>query len=262
VTEFRDISERKRNEEKIIEQNMRLLAVTEDLRRKNNQLEEFTQIVSHNLRAPVSNILTLLSFYDNAQTTEERTEYISLIRESGSITLVMLNELNDILKIKQTRNIQKQDLKFETVFRQIQSMLNARIAELSAQITFDFSLAPVIHYPSIYMESIFLNLLENALKYHAPQRKPVIALRTSYDEHQHLILEVQDNGLGINLARYGHQIFKLRKTFHHHPESRGIGLFMIKNQIEAMGGEITISSEENRGSTFFVNFNKHLTDGS
>lgn len=71
------------------------------------------------------------------------------------------------------------------------------------------------------------------------------------------MLKVSDNGLGINLARYGHHMFKLRKTFHRHPESRGIGLFMIKNQIEAMGGEITVESQENEGSTFFVNFNKH-----
>jgi sensor histidine kinase regulating citrate/malate metabolism len=72
---------------------------------------------------------------------------------------------------------------------------------------------------------------------------------------------VNDNGLGINLVRYGHHMFKLRKTFHRHPESRGIGLFMIKNQVEAMGGEITIESQENIGSTFFINFNKNQADG-
>jgi sensor histidine kinase regulating citrate/malate metabolism len=72
-----------------------------------------------------------------------------------------------------------------------------------------------------------------------------------------IILEVRDNGLGINLERYGHQLFKLQKTFHRHPESRGIGLFMIKNQIEALGGEITVESQENVGTTFFINFNKH-----
>jgi PAS domain S-box-containing protein len=261
VTEFRDISERKRHEEKIIEQNTRLLAVTDDLRRKNNQLEEFTQIVSHNLRSPVGNILTLLNFYDSAQADAEKNEYITLIKEAGATTLTMLNELNDILKIRQTKNIEKQELKFEHVLQQIRSMVNARITELSARITHDFSEAPVIHYPAIYMESILLNLLDNALKYHSPQRQPVITIRTYYNENRSLIMEVRDNGLGINMERFGHQVFKLRKTFHHHPESRGIGLFMIKNQIEAMGGEISISSKENEGSAFFINFNKHPTDG-
>ena len=107
-----------------------------------------------------------------------------------------------------------------------------------------------------------LNLLDNALKYHSPTRKPDIKFVSYKDNNGHTILEAQDNGLGINLERYQHHVFKLRKTFHRHPESRGIGLFMIKNQIDAMGGEISISSEENKGTTFFVNFNKHHSDGS
>ena len=262
VTEFRDITERKRVEEKISEQTMRLVSVTEDLKRKNNQLEEFTQIVSHNLRSPVGNILTLLSFYDNAESEGEKVEYISLLKEAAGTTLVMLNELNDILKIKQTRNIEKQDLKFEKVMQQIKTMMYARITELGAEIITDFSNAPGITYPTIYLESILLNLLDNALKYYSPDRPPRIEINTSVNKQGNIILEIKDNGVGINLQRYGHQVFKLRKTFHHHPESRGIGLFMIKNQIEAMGGEITVSSEENEGTSFFINFNKHQTDAS
>lgn len=260
VTEFRDITDRKRVEEKIQEQTTRLLSVTEDLRRKNGQLEEFTQIVSHNLRSPVGNILSLLSFYEGAESEGEKREYIGLLKEAAGTTLIMLNELNDILKIKQSQHIEKQHLKFENVLTQIQSMMYAKITELSAEVRFDFSAAPKIDYPVIYLESIFLNLLDNALKYHHPQRKPLVSFKTSTNAEGNIVMEVQDNGIGINLQRYGHQVFKLRKTFHHHPESRGIGLFMIKNQIEAMGGEITISSVENEGTSFFINFNKYQSD--
>jgi PAS domain S-box-containing protein len=259
VTEFRDITDRKRSEEKIREQAANLLSVTEDLKRKNNQLEEFTQIVSHNLRSPVGNILTLLSFYDGAESEGEKAEYIGLLKEAASTTLVMLNELNDILKIKQDQNIEKQEIRFEKVFEQVKSMLTARIAEVNATVEATFEI-PVIYYPSIYMESIMLNLVDNALKYYHPLRKPLIRVRTYQNVQGHIMMEVSDNGIGINMQRYGHQVFKLRKTFHHHPESRGIGLFMIKNQVEAMGGDITISSKENEGTTFFINFNKHLTD--
>jgi PAS domain S-box-containing protein len=262
VTEFRDITDRKRVEEKIVEQTTRLASVAEDMKRKNNQLEEFTQIVSHNLRSPVGNILTLLSFYEGAESEGEKAEYISLLKEAAGTTLVMLNELNDILKIKQTKNIEKQDLKFEKVMQQIRTMMNARITELGAEIVTDFSAAPDISYPTIYLESILLNLLDNALKYYCPGRPPRVEVNTSINQQGNIILEIKDNGVGINLQRYGHQVFKLRKTFHHHPESRGIGLFMIKNQIEAMGGEITISSKENEGTSFFINFNKHQTDAS
>jgi PAS domain S-box-containing protein len=261
VTEFRDITERKRAEEKIVEQNAKLVALTDDLVRKNNQLEEFTQIVSHNLRAPVGNITTLLSLHENAASPEEQKEYFNLLKESSATTLNMLNDVNEVLKIKQNKNIEKQRLKFQDVLHQVVAMVNAKISQLSAEILADFSGCPDIEYPAIYLESIMMNLLDNALKYSHPDRQPKIRFRTYVDRSGNTVMEVSDNGLGLNLARYGHHLFKLRKTFHKHPESRGIGLFIIKSQIETMGGEITIRSTENEGATFFVNFNKFQSDG-
>jgi signal transduction histidine kinase len=141
----------------------------------------------------------------------------------------------------------------------VKRMLNAKIAEVDAKVVTDFHKAPHIKYPNIYLESILLNLLSNALKYRSPERKPEIYLRTE-NTPQGILLTISDNGVGLNMQRYGHQIFKLRKTFHKHPESRGIGLFMIKNQLEALGGDISISSIENEGTTFYVNFNSRLDD--
>ncbi len=261
VTEFRNITDRKLAEEKIKEQNSRLLAITADLKRKNEQLEEFTQIVSHNLRSPVGNILTLLSFFENTSSEDEKHEYLNLLKESGLTAQKTLNELHDVLKIKQNKTISRQKLEFEKVFRHVESMLSAKITEASARVESDFTLAPVIVYPNIYLESIFLNLLSNSLKYRRPGIQPVIRFRTCYSG-SNIILEASDNGMGINMQRYGHQVFKLHKTFHHHPESRGIGLFMIKNQIEAMGGEINMTSHVNKGTTLFVNFNKHTLDAT
>jgi len=259
VTEFRNITERKLTESKIMEQNSKLLAITDDLKRKNDQLEEFTQIVSHNLRSPVGNILTLISFFETSDKAEEKAEYLTLLKESGVTTQRTLHELNEVLKIKQNKRIPRQELSFEKVLQHVKSMLSARITEVSASIDSDFSKAPTILYPNIYLESIFLNLLSNSLKYVQSEGKPEVLLRTYYTG-SNIILEVRDNGLGINLERYGHQVFKLHKTFHRHPESRGIGLFMIKNQIEALGGEISMTSEVNKGTTIFVNFNKYNID--
>lgn len=256
VTEFRDITARKIIEQKILEQNARLQALTIDLRRKNEQLEEFTQIVSHNLRSPMGNMLTLITFMETATSEDEKAQFLRYLKESSSKALTTLEELNEVLKLKQNESIEKQFLYFEHVFTQVKAMISAKIAETSAEIRADFSQAPTIHYPNIYLESIFLNLLTNALKYSKPGRRPVIDVKT-YTLNNDIILEIKDNGLGINLERYGHQMFKLQKTFHKHPESRGIGLFMIKNQIEAMGGEIFVESQEDVGTTFFINFNKH-----
>ena len=206
--------------------------------------------------------MVLINFLETAASETERKEYLTLLKDASAITHTMITELNDILKVKQNKNIEKHELRFENVLKQVRVMLSAKITSLSAEITSDFTLAPTIHYPTIYLESIILNLLDNSLKYHVEGRQPKIHFKSTFNDAGELILEVHDNGLGINMERYGHHVFKLRKTFHSHPESRGIGLFMIKNQIEAMGGEITISSKENEGSSFFINFNKHLTDAS
>ncbi len=251
VTEFRDITERKQNEEKILEQNNKLSLFAEDLKRKNEQLEEFTQIVSHNLRSPVSNILSLLDFYEKSEDADEKKMFIKMLRDSGSKILTSLHDLNEVLKIKQDKDIARQDLQFENVLDGVRKQLSSQIAEAKAVVSTDFERAPKVSYPNIYLESILMNLLSNALKYRHPDRIPEISLKSAV-ENERVVLIVTDNGLGIDLKRYGHHIFKLRKTFHKHPESRGIGLFMIKSQIEALGGDISISSEANIGTTFIV----------
>jgi PAS domain S-box-containing protein len=253
VTEFRDITERKQNEEKILEQNNKLSLFAEDLKRKNEQLEEFTQIVSHNLRSPVSNILSLLDFYEKTEDADEKKMFIKMLHDSGSKILTSLHELNEVLKIKQDKDIPRQELVFEHILEGVKKQLSSQIAEAKAVISTDFGSAPTVNYPNIYLESVLMNLLSNALKYKHPDRNSEINLTTSV-ENGKVTLKITDNGLGIDLKRYGHHIFKLRKTFHKHPESRGIGLFMIKSQIEALGGEISISSEQNIGTAFIVKF--------
>ncbi len=254
VTEFRDITDRKNGEAKIIEQNASLLTVSDSLRRKNNQLEEFTEIVSHNLRSPIGNVMSLMELLEKAESVSERKELTDLISRSAENLLGTLNELNDVLKIKNDQAIEKQDLVFENVLERVQSMLHSKIKELGAIIKVDFQV-PSILYPNIYLESILLNLLSNALKYKHTNREPIVTIKTFYLNRM-VVLSVEDNGLGIDLDRYGNQLFKLRKTFHSHPEGRGVGLFLVKNQIEAMGGTISASSIKNEGTTFTVNFGK------
>jgi signal transduction histidine kinase len=193
---------------------------------------------------------------ETSTSEEDRAQFMKYLKESSTNALTTLEELNEVLKLKQNKNIEKQVLGFDKVFNQVKTMISAKIAETSAEIHHDFTQAPTIVYPNIYLESIFLNLLTNALKYHKHGENPFIEVKTYYKKND-IILEIRDKGLGINLDKYGHQIFKLQKTFHKHPESRGIGLFMIKNQIEAMGGEIFVESQEDVGTTFFINFNKH-----
>jgi len=255
VSEFRDITSRKEAEQQLLQEKTSLMATTRDLIRKNEQLEEFTQIVSHNLRSPAGNISTLLQLHNEASNDEEKAEILNLLQQTSKSLLTTMQELNEVLNIKHNENIIRQQLSFSHVFERVKKLFHAKILESSAAVTHDFSQAPFLVYSNVYLESVILNLLSNALKYHDPRKKSFIDFKTSL-EGGCIILRVSDNGLGINLERYGHQIFKMKKTFHRHPDSRGIGLFMIRNQIESMGGEISVSSQEGVGTTFTVNFNK------
>jgi len=248
-----DITERKLAEIKIIEQNTRLTAIAENLTRKNTQLEEFTQIVSHNLRSPIGNISALIEHLNSTSDEGERQDIINHLKNSSESLMMTMHELNEVLKIKYAGHIEKQRISLQAVIDKVVGMLQLQIVQVGAHVTADFSKAPYLFYPVIYIESIVLNLLSNALKYYSPDRKPLIHFETWREENQ-VFMRVTDNGLGIDLTRYGHQVFKLRKTFHKHPESRGVGLFMIRNQIEAMGGEIKVISDVNIGTTFTISF--------
>jgi signal transduction histidine kinase len=133
-------------------------------------------------------------------------------------------------------------------------MLSAQIMETKAEVISDFSNATEVNYPKIYLESIMLNLLSNALKYSSKKRNPKIIFKTCIKNGQ-TILTVTDNGLGIDLNVHGKKIFGLHKTFHRVENAKGIGLFMTKAQVEAMGGKISIESQVDKGSVFKIIFN-------
>ena len=227
---------------------------TEYLLNQNKQLENFTHMVSHNLRSHVSNLNSLLYFYKDEETAEEKDFLIDKFEKTVDNLGNTLNDLLEIIRIKQDSKKENEKLVFEDTFSKIKEIFEGKITETKAEITTDFSKAPEIKYSPVYLESIMQNLLSNALKYSSPERIPVISFKTTIinDEIQ---LEVNDNGLGIDLIKHGSQIFGLNKVFHRHPEAKGVGLFITKAQIEGMGGEIFINSEVNKGTTFTIVFN-------
>ena len=95
------------------------------------------------------------------------------------------------------------------------------------------------------------NIISNSIRYKHPSRKPVININL-VEENNVKILEIADNGIGIDLARNGDKIFGMYKTFSNNADSRGIGLFITKNQIDAMGGSISVESELNKGTKFKI----------
>ncbi|SHF32405.1 PAS domain S-box-containing protein [Arenibacter palladensis] len=252
---IRDITSQKIAEGKILKAKEELEVFAKKLVAQNTKLADFTQITSHNLRAPVSNLNSLLGFYKLAQSEEEREDLFQKFESVIDHLTLTLNTLVEALNIRKNNNEDRlEEIEFNSVMVKTQEILAGEIMGTGAVIKSDFSKLPYIAYNKIYLESIFLNLVGNALKYRSADRVPEIYVSSGI-ENGKKFLKVTDNGQGINLKRHGHKLFGLNKVFHRHPDARGIGLFMTKTQIEAHGGSISAESEVNVGTTFNINFN-------
>lgn len=247
-----DITESKKAEQKIIEAKEELEIVARKLSYQNRQLADFTHITSHNLRAPVANLNSLMEIYKLTEDEEERLDVFQKFDTVIDRLTLTLNTLIEALKTKindTNEELESIDLN-ETLDSTIQT-LSGSILTSNAIIKGDFTEVSIINYNRIYMDSIFLNLIGNAIKYKAKDRAPEIIVKSKVKNGRNNIT-FKDNGLGINLERHGHKLFGLNKVFHRHPDAKGVGLFLTKTQVEAMGGTITATSEVNVGTTFTI----------
>jgi len=242
--------------ELILKQKLELEEFNQHLESKNRQLSSFAHIASHNLRAPVSNLVALKNFYNEDIGLEDKAMLFSKVELVIEHLNETLNELIESVKIQGNKDIIHDPINFDVVFDKTLAILDTQILISKAVITSNFSEAPTITYPKLYIESIVLNLLSNSLRYSAPGRIARIHFCTEVHNNE-ILLIAKDNGLGIDLKKYGHKLFGLNNTFHRHPDSKGVGLFMTKTQIESVGGKITVESEVNKGTTFKIILKKN-----
>jgi PAS domain S-box-containing protein len=222
---------------------------------KNSQLEEFNNMLSHNVRSPIASLSMLLSLYEIATDEKEKQELFEALKMASSSMNELLDEMMDSVRAVSNRQVEPEEMNLFDVVHQTTELLRGEIMNSRAHINLEFKGWDHIIYPRIYLESIILNLMSNALKYRAEDRDPEISIRTGI-ENGCKILSFIDNGSGIDMERYGDKVFKLYRVFHRSKPGKGLGLFMIKGHVEAMGGEINIHSELDKGTTFVINFDK------
>ncbi len=255
LTITRDITHQKLYELELKRNIENLQFLSGRIEKKRKILEDFTYIVSHNLRSPVSNLATLLNLLKQETDPEMRNLFIQKFDIAFENLSTTVSDLTNVVRIRQETEIPKEELFFKDIVSDHIINLEMLIKETSTTITYDFSACEKINYPKVYLESIFLNLLTNAIKYRSPNRAPQIFLKSYIDKDGMISLTCEDNGMGINLHKNGSKLFGLNKTFHEHPEARGRGLFITKNQIETMGGTIYAESEVDKGTKFIIHFN-------
>lgn len=220
---------------------------------QNKRLLNFSYIVSHNLRSHTSNIQAISSLIEHTDSEEERKEFIELMKTvSGSLNETLVN-LNKVVNIQTSIDIIREHLNLSNYINRTIDVLNDQIVLKNATIINNVPDEIEVYYNPAYLESILLNFIFNAIRYSHPERKPFIELNCYYEKGQ-LVLSVTDNGIGIDLEKNGHQLFGMYKTFNGNPDSKGVGLFISKNQIEAMGGKVAVESTINENTTFKIYF--------
>lgn len=247
-----DITKRKKSEEELLQSKRNLESVAIKLQEQNRQLDEFAHIISHNLRSPISNIQALINLLDNESGIADYRMIFEKLKNVSKNLGETMNDLMDTLKVRADTSIEKTDIRFKDILDKVVQTLEGDLIMAEAAVTYDFNPAPSVFFPKAYLESIFQNLLSNAIKYRSA-RKPAIHFGSSLVDGK-VELRVSDNGLGIDMEKFGDKLFGLHKTFHAHTEARGVGLFLIKTQLDSLGGSIRAESVVDQGTTFIIRF--------
>ncbi len=225
---------------------------TRELLDYNQQLEQFAFIASHNLRAPVASLLGLgnlleVSAGNKAEVDQICTNMITTARELDRV----VRDLSTILEIRKSSHAVLAEINLEEEVKLIRVSLERELTATGATLETDFSEVPVIQTVRPLMDSILMNLISSAIKYRHPDRAPHIVIRTTREEGE-VCLSVSDNDLGMDLEAYGEKLFTLYGRFHSHVDGKGLGLYLVKTHVMAMGGRIDVESEPEKGTTFRV----------
>lgn len=220
---------------------------------QNKKLISFAHIVSHNLRSHSANFSMLLDFLVNEKNEEEKNKIVHMLTQASDNLLETLENLNEVVTLSTNTHAKKETLNLSSKIAEIQQNLSHISKNNKLKIINNVSNDIKIEIVPAYLDSILMNFVTNSVKYKHPDREPVLEF-SSDKKGEYTLLNIKDNGIGIDLKKYGSKLFGMYKTFHTNKDARGIGLYITKNQVEAMHGKIEVESETGKGTKFKVFF--------
>lgn len=238
-----------------IEKELELKKLLEITSSQNNKLFNFTHIVSHNIRSHTSNLSMIVDVIENTDKIDDKLSYFELFKEGTDKLSESIEYLNEIISIPQNTNIKKKGIRLKHEIEKTKMALSLAIKESKIIISDTIPEDLIVTAIPAYLDSILLNLFTNAIKYKSPERTATLEIGYEIIK-DYLVINFKDNGLGLNLEKNGHKIFGMYKTFHDNEDAKGIGLFITKNQLEAMEGKIEVESEVGQGSNFKIYLNE------
>jgi len=237
----------------LVEANKILTETNTELIKHNNELRQFSFSVSHNLRGPVASLLGLIALIDQKSIKAENIQIFKHIQSSTERLDNIIKDLIKIIDIRQDIFQIRQKISLEQEFKSVHDILEREIYTHHVAFRNDFSQCEEIYSVKPMVHSILYNLISNSIKYRSLDEAPVIEIY-SEEQRDQFILTIKDNGLGIDLNTHKDDVFKLYRRFHRHVEGRGLGLYLVKLQCEALGGTVHVESELNK----FTKFTLHL----
>lgn len=242
-------------ESELIDKNFKLTETNSELIKHNNELRQFSYTVSHNLRGPVASLLGLINLIDPKRIDElDRDVFSHLITATRQLDQI-IKDLSKIIDIRHDIFRIRQRIDLEAELHDISQVLRKEIEEQHVQVMANISGCPYIYSIKPMVSSILYNLISNSIRYRSNERTPVVKV-TSHENDDYYFLEVEDNGLGIDLKQNKDNLFKLYKRFHFHTEGKGLGLYLVKLQCESLGGVVDVESEVNRFTRFKIRLKK------
>ncbi|GAA4035947.1 hypothetical protein GCM10022409_21000 [Hymenobacter glaciei] len=232
--------------------------MTQDLYRHNRDLQQFTYVISHNLRAPLANALGLATVLTKVdKNTDVFATSLTNLRQSMVQADSVLRDLNQMLSIRDQKDLLTQEpLALKEVGEQAIDNMQEALLRCDGRVTLDVEEDLTTRGNRAYLYSIFYNLLSNAIKYRSEERPLRVDIECSTGTHGGPVITFTDNGSGFDMFKAGSDVFQLYKRFHTNQRGRGIGLFLVKAHVEAMGGKIEVTSQVNFGTRFIIHLDK------
>jgi PAS domain S-box-containing protein len=248
IWQFSDVTSRKLNQDKL----KLMLGV---VREQNERLTTFADIITHNLRSHSGNLSTIRNFLEEEFEWLKTNENFDILTKAICNLEETVSHLTEVAKIKQIGNDDMETLKLYDYVEKAIYNVTALARNSKTTITNHIDEGIFVKGLPAYLDSIVLNFLTNGIKYRSDERLPEIKISAEQID-KFVVLKIADNGMGIDLEKYGKKLFHMYKTFHTNKDAIGIGLFITKNHIESMGGKVEVISKVGKGTEFSIYFKK------
>jgi signal transduction histidine kinase len=239
--------------EKIVERRTEELEITnQELIEYNHRLEQFAFVTAHNLRGPVATLLGLAQIYNKKDGSDPIN--LTILEQADETTKKLdgiIRDLVEILDLQKSAANLLENINTNTVLNDVRILLSKEIEESNAVIEHNFSANTTLPVVSAYINNIFYNLISNSIKYRKEHMRLYIQLNCTFEEDK-IKLSFTDNGRGVDLEKFGEKIFSPYKRFHLDKEGKGLGLYLVKTQVEIMKGSIGITSSPDKGCTITI----------